>query len=58
MLFDNSDENPIFGMKQIKGESVNLFKESTFQKSKQNLKNGFKTVNCWFYWILYYFCGF
>jgi hypothetical protein len=41
MLFDNSDENPIFGMKQIKGESMNVFKESTFQKIKQNLKNEF-----------------
>ncbi|MEO0040973.1 MAG: hypothetical protein RL329_421 [Bacteroidota bacterium] len=40
MLFDNSDENPIFVMKQIKGESMNVFKESTFQKIKQNLKNG------------------
>lgn len=40
MLFDNSDENPIFVMKQIKGESMNIFKESTFQKIKQNLKNG------------------
>ncbi|MEY4938225.1 MAG: hypothetical protein RIS64_4586 [Bacteroidota bacterium] len=45
MLFDNSEENPIFVMKQIKGESMNVFKESTVQKIKQNLKNGFKAVN-------------
>jgi hypothetical protein len=51
MLFDNSEENPIFVMKQIKGESMNVFKESTFQKIKQNLKNGFKAVNFWFYLI-------
>jgi predicted ABC-type ATPase len=40
MLFDNSDENPIFVMKQIKGESMTVFEESIFQKIKQKLNNG------------------